>query len=144
MLLRQNLSRCHERNLISILNGDDRCLETHDRLARPDVSLQETTHGIKLFHIGGNLFQHPLLGGGGVKRKNLLDGRAHPIIELESDPGLRFQLPPLQFQSQLHKEQFVEDHSDMRRSSRRLEVREALARIRPMHIPQSGPRRDQS
>jgi len=64
-------------------------------LARPDVALQQTSHGIRLFHVGRDLFQHSLLRGRGVKRQDLLDRGPHPIVEAKGDSGLGFLLAPL-------------------------------------------------
>src|SRR5882672_7330718 len=103
MLLRQNLRGSHERDLEPILNGDDRSLEANDRLARTDISLQQTPHGIRLLHVSSDFLKHPLLRGRGMKGQDFLYRSAHALIELESDSGLRFLLPPFQLQSQLDK-----------------------------------------
>ncbi len=46
MLLRQNLSRSHQGDLIAILDGDDRGLKGDNRFARSHIALQETPHGM--------------------------------------------------------------------------------------------------
>ena len=143
MLLRQDLGRRHQRHLATILDRDNRRLEPHNRLARSHISLQQTPHGIRLLHVRGNLFQHPLLRRSGMKRQNLLDRRPHPVVQPECDPRLRLLLAPLQFHPEFDEEQLIEDHPQMCRSTARLQVLEAFARLRPMHVPQRGPRRDQ-
>jgi len=40
MLLRQNFRWSHQRDLIAVLNGDNRGLERHNRLARSHIALQ--------------------------------------------------------------------------------------------------------
>ena len=92
MLLRQNLGRRHQRDLVAVFDGDDRRLEADNCLARSHVPLQQTPHGIRLLHVGSNFLQHPLLRGRGMKWQNLLDRRSHPIVETERYSGLRFLL----------------------------------------------------
>ncbi len=144
MLLRQNLSRRHQGHLASVLNRNDGRLEAHDRLTRSHVPLQQTPHRIRLLHVGRNFLQHALLCGRGMKRQNLLNRRPHPVVQSKCDSGLRLLLVPLQLQPQFHEEQLVKDHPDMRRRARRLQRFEAFARLRPVHVPQRGPRRNQA
>ena len=95
MLLRKNLRGRHQRHLAAVLDGDDRRLEPHDRLTRTHVTLQQTPHRIRLFHIRRNLFQHALLRCRGMKGQNLLDCGPHPVVQLKRDSGLRLLLAPL-------------------------------------------------
>ena len=97
VLLGKNLGGRHERDLMSIFDGNDGRLESHDGLARSDVALQEPPHGERLFHVGGDFLQHPLLGHRGMEGKNLLDGLPHLVVQTERDPGLRLLLSPLEF-----------------------------------------------
>ena len=69
MLLRENFGRRHERDLAAIFDGDDGGFEADDGLAGPDIALQQTPHGIGLFHVGGDFFEHFLL-------RRWWDGRA--------------------------------------------------------------------
>ena len=82
MLRRQNFRGRHQRDLVAVLDGDDRSLERDDRLAGADVALQQAAHGRRLGHVGGNLLQHALLRSRGMKRQNALDGGAHAIVDL--------------------------------------------------------------
>ena len=143
MLLRQNFGGRHEGDLASIFDGNDGGLETHDGLARPHITLQQTPHGIRLFHVGCNFLEHALLRGGGMKGQNLLDRRANRLVETKSNSGLCFLLAALQFQSQFDEEQFLEDHADVRRSARGLQIPQALASIRPMDLAERLVRRHQ-
>ena len=72
MLCRQNFRRRHQRDLVAVLDGDDRCLERDDGFAGADIALQQAAHGRCLGHVGGNFFQHAFLRRGGMKRQNAL------------------------------------------------------------------------
>ena len=80
----------------------------------------------------------------GMKGQNLLDRRPRAIVQAKRDSRLRLLLAPFQLQAQFHKKQFVEDHTDVRRRARRLQLFQAFAGLGPVNIPQRGPRRDQS
>ena len=71
-----------------------------------------------------------------MKRQDLLYRRAHAVVDLEGDAGLRAQLAPLQFQPELQKEQLFEDQPDVRRGARLLQVHQALADLGPVRLPE--------
>jgi hypothetical protein len=137
VLLRKDLGGRHQRDLVAVLDGDDGGFEGNDGFSGADVTLQQAPHGIGLLHVGGDLFQDALLRTGRVKRKNLLDGFANPVIQTEGDSGLCFHLTPLEFEAQFDEEQFLKNKAHMSRRPGRLQVREALAGIGPVHLPQS-------
>ena len=143
MLLSQNLSRSHQRDLVPVLDRDNRRFETYNRLARSHIALQQTPHGIRLLHIRGNLLKHTLLGSRRMKRQDFLDRSTNATIQAERDSSLRLLLPAFKLQSQLNKEKLVKNQPDVSWSARRLQVLKALAGFRPMYSPQSLPRRDQ-
>ena len=118
MLLRQDLRRRHQRDLAAVFDGDDGRFERHDRLARPNVPLQQPAHGIRLLHVGSNFFQDALLRGRGMKRQDLLDGLARPVVEPEGDAGLRLHLPAAKFEAQFHEEEFFKNQPKMRGRAR--------------------------
>ena len=89
MLLRENFRGRHQRHLATVFDGDDRCLKTDNGFPRAYVSLQQTPHGMRLLHVIGNLFQHPLLRRCGMEGQNFLDRLAHAVIQAKSDSGLR-------------------------------------------------------
>lgn len=101
MLLCQNFGGRHERNLISIFDGDDSGFERNDRFARSNISLQQTPHGERLFHVGRDFLKNTLLRRRGMKRQNLLDGLSNLAIQAERDAHLSFLLTPLKLKSQL-------------------------------------------
>ena len=92
MLLRQNFGRRHQRDLKSVLHGDNRGFKGDDRLTRADVPLQQAAHGKGLPHIGSDFFQHSFLRSRGMKRQNFFNSLAHGVIKAECDPGLGFLL----------------------------------------------------
>ncbi len=143
MLLRQNLGGRHQCHLISVFDGDDRGLKADDGLPRAHISLQQTPHGMRLLHVIGNLFQHPLLRRRGMEWQNLLDRLPYPVVEPKSNSGLRLLLAALHFQPQLDEKQFLKDQPDMRGRARRLQIFEALSSLRPMNFPQRLARRNQ-
>src|SRR5437899_3266416 len=137
MLLSQNLSRSHQRDLVPVLDRDNRRFEAYNRLARSHIALQQTPHGIRLLHISGNLSQHPLLGSRRMKWQDFLDRRTNAPIQTERDSSLRLLLPALKFQPQLNKEELIENQPDVSWSPRRLQILKALPRFWPVHVPQS-------
>ena len=122
MLLRQNFSRRHQRDLVAVFNGDDCGLEGHDRFARSHIALQQPPHGARRLHVGGDFFQHALLGRRRMKRQYLLNRLANGIVKLERDSGLRLLLAALEFQSKLDEKKLIEDQPDVRRRARRLQI----------------------
>ena len=93
MLLREDFSRRHERNLVPVFYGDDCGLESHDRFARSHVSLQQPPHQKRLLHVGGDFVEHPLLSlSVGSKGRISLNGLAYAVVEFERDSSLGFLL----------------------------------------------------
>src|ERR1019366_5011392 len=144
MLRRQNLGGRHQRDLAAVFHGDDGRFQRHDGLARADIALQQTPHGSRLGHIGRNFFQHALLRGRGVERQDSFYGMANVVVNLESGPRLGAHLAALEFESQFEEEKFFEDEADVRRSARRLQIRETLADLRPVGLPESAAAIDQA
>ena len=144
MLLRQNLGRRHERDLIAVFDSDDRGLESDNRFARADIALQQTPHRVRRLHVGRNLLEYALLRRRRMKGQNLLDRLPRGIVDLERNTGLRFLLAAPQLQPQFDEEQFVENQPDVRRRARRLQIGKAFPGLRPMHLPQSLTRRCQA
>ncbi len=143
MLRRENFRGRHQRDLVAVLDGDDRCFERDNGFARADIALQQTAHGRGLGHVGGNFFQHALLRRRGMKRQDALHGGAHAVVDLERDAGLRAHLAALQFESEFEEEQFFEDQPDVRGRARRLQVRQALANLGPVRLPEGATAIDQ-
>ncbi len=133
MLLCQDFRRRHQRNLVSVFHGDNGGFEGHDRLARAHIALQQATHGKRFFHIGSDLFQHPLLRPRGMERKNFFYRGAHAIIQPERDAGLCLLLAAFQLESELDEKQFFENQADVRRSAGRLQVLQTFAGVGPVN-----------
>ena len=66
------------------------------------------------------------------------------IADLESDPRLGAHLAALEFESQFEEEKFFEDEADVRRSARRLQIRQAFADLRPVGLPERATAIDQA
>ncbi len=143
MLRGQNFRGRHERDLVAVLDGDDRSLEGDNGFAGADVALQQAAHGRGLGHVAGNLLEHALLRSRGMKRQNALDGGAHDIVDLEGDAGLGAHLAALKLQAEFKEEQLLEDQPDERRGARRLQFGKALAHLGPMRLPESAAAIDQ-
>ena len=95
MLLCKNFRRRHERDLISVFDGNDGGFECDQGLARSHVALQQTAHGIGLLHVRRDFLERSLLRSGGMKRQNFLYCFPHGIIQFESNSGLRLLLAAL-------------------------------------------------
>ena len=95
MLLGENLSRRHERDLIAVFHRNDGSFEGHNRLARAHVTLKEAAHGGRFFHVRGNFFQYTLLRFGGMEGQNFLDSFAHASFERKGNTCLGLLLAAL-------------------------------------------------
>ena len=115
MLRGENLRRRHERDLVAVLDGDDRGLEGDDGLAGTDVALQQAAHGSGPGHVGCDLFQHALLRASGMKGQDALNRSAHAVVDLEGDASLGAHLAALEFEPEFEEEQLLEDQPDQRR-----------------------------
>ena len=62
MLLGQHFGRRHDGGLIAELHRPQAGQEGHNRLSASHISLNQTVHGMRFFHILHNLRQGPLLG----------------------------------------------------------------------------------
>ena len=144
MLLGQDLGRRHQGDLIPVLDGDDGGFESYDGFAGTDIALKQAAHGERLLHVGGNFLEHPFLRRGGVEGQNFLDCHAHRIIEMEGDAGMSFLLAALQFEAELHEEQFLENKSQVRRSAGRPQGLQTFARVGPVDLVQGLARRDKA
>ena len=89
MLRCKNLRGRHQRDLVAVLDGDDRSLEGDDGFAGADIALQQATHGRGFHHVIGNFFQHALLRRRGMKRQNAFQRCANSVGDGEGDAGLR-------------------------------------------------------
>src|SRR5437660_1537947 len=136
MLLRQDLSRRHQSDLVSIFDGDNSRLERDNRLAGSDIPLQQPAHRKGLLQISDNFFQYAFLRGGGMKRQDFFDRFACTGADLEGNARTRSLFAPLELKAELDKEEFVKDQPDMRGCARRLKIAKAFARIRPMNFRQ--------
>src|SRR5882724_2331351 len=134
MLLRQDFSRRHERDLISIFNRDDGSLKRDNRLAGADIALEQPAHRKGRLHVGGDFLEHALLRAGRMKWQYLLYRFADAGPDLEGDAGARSLLAPLEFQAEFDEQQFVKDQPDVRGRTRRLKIAEALARVGPVNF----------
>src|ERR1035438_2197866 len=135
MLLRENLGRSHERDLVAVFDSNNGRLKGHDRLPRSDIALQQTPHGIRRLHVGRDFLEHSLLRSRRMKRQYLLNGLPDAIVELKGDSRLRLLFPALEFKPKLDEEQLIEDQPDVRGRARRLQIPEALTCLRRMHLP---------
>src|SRR5664279_2186650 len=144
MLRRQNFGGRHQGGLVAVLHRDDSSFQRNNGLARADVSLQQAPHGNGLGHIVGNLFQHALLRRRRMEGQNSLHRIAYAAANLESDPRLSAHLPALEVQPGVEERKVFEDEADVRRSARRLQVRQALTHLRPVGLPESATAIDQA
>src|SRR5437660_6707693 len=136
MLLRQDLSRRHQSDLVSIFDGDNSRLERDNRLAGSDIPLQQPAHRKGLLQISDNFFQYAFLRGGGMKRQDFFDRFACTGADLEGNSRTRSLFAPLEFKAEFDKEEFVKDQTDVPGSTTRLKVEKTLSGIRPVNLRQ--------
>ena len=69
MLLCQNLCRCHHACLVAVVYGDEHRHQSHERLARAYVPLQQTVHLTARAHVLAYFSYHALLCTSQFKRQ---------------------------------------------------------------------------
>ncbi len=109
VLLRQDFGGSHQRHLVTVLDGNDRGFESDNRFAGTHISLQQSPHGIRLLHVGGNFLEHVFLRVRRMKGQDFLDSLSRAVVEHKGDAGLGLHLPPFEFQPQFQKEQLFKD-----------------------------------
>src|SRR5450755_1773076 len=125
MLLCQNFRRRHQCDLVTIFNGDDRRLESDNRLARSHVALQQSPHGARHLHVGGDFFQDFFLRRRRMKWQYFLNRLSNAAVKPKRDSRLCLPLATLEFEAKLDEKELVEDHSYVRWRARRLQIAEA-------------------
>ena len=113
MLLGQEFRRGHESHLVAAIEGGQGRKEGHDRLARANIPLDQTVHGVGSGHIPKNRLNHPILGRGQLKRQNaiyLLDERPRH----NGQPLFPDGIAPAQSHAQLQIKEFIEHHGPVR------------------------------
>ena len=138
MLLRQDLSRRHQSDLVSIFDGDNSRLEGDNRLAGSDIPLQQPAHREGRLQISDNFFQYAFLCGGGMKRQDFFDRFACTGADLEGNSRTRSLFAPLELKAELDKEEFVKDQTDVRREYDKTEGQKNSLR-HPASEPSSAP-----
>ena len=86
MLARENLRRGHDAGLMAVLKSHDTTEERDERLARPDVALQETKHRGLPFHVGSDLPDHFFLRASQFERERIDKPQRVSVADLMRDP----------------------------------------------------------
>ena len=81
MLLRENLSRRHERHLEPVLHRDDRRDQGDDRLAGPNVTLKKPLHRPRFLHVRHDLRECVPLPVGELEGENRARGLPDAIVD---------------------------------------------------------------
>ena len=80
VLLGEDLGRRHERDLQTVLHRDERRQQRHDRLAGPDVALQQPVHRLRPLHVLDDLFQRRPLAVRQLERQHAARRLANAIV----------------------------------------------------------------
>jgi hypothetical protein len=83
VLLGEDLGRRHERRLPAAFRGEDRREDRDDRLAAPDVALQEPAHRPPRAEVLADLADDALLRGRERERQRLPEARADRVVGRE-------------------------------------------------------------
>ena len=116
MLLCQDLRRCHDTGLKTIVQRDEHCHERHQRLAAAHVALQQAVHLSAGTHVLTDFMHHPFLGSRQRERQVLTIKRiedAADAVEYIS-AILAALVAGIAKDVQLHEKQFLELHSETR------------------------------
>ncbi len=120
----ENLGGRHQCGLVAVLHGHQHGLQSHDRLARSDVTLQEAAHGTGLTHVRHNLAKRAFLRGGWMERQHLADGLAYLVIRSKADARSLAHAAALELEAQFEEEQLFEDKASVGWSCRALQLRQ--------------------
>ena len=112
MLLGEDLGGRHQRRLSSVLDRHQHRQQGDDRLARADISLQETAHRPGRGQVGDDLLEDLLLRAREVEGQHGRQLRAHRGGRRVRDrPSLVAVTLPAQPERELQQEEFLEDES---------------------------------
>ena len=115
MLHGENFRGGHQSSLRAVFDGDDRGLQRDDGFAAAHVALQQAIHGERLFEVGGNFRERPLLRRGGFEGQNFFKRGAHAVFAHAKGNGVGAARGlPLERDAQLIAEEFVEDQALLR------------------------------
>ncbi len=126
----------HQHGLIAVFDGDQSRLHGDDRLAAPNVTLQEAAHRVGLAHVVHDFAENTLLRRRGTEGQDLLDGGAHVFVRRKGDALAVAQPFALQLQAQLQVEQLFKDEALQRGRAEALQVRHGGARGRKVRFTQ--------
>ena len=125
VLFGQHLGRHHQRALVPALHRGEQRGQRHDRLARPDVALEQAVHRERARHVGHDdgegaaLGRRQLVGQRGQEARHQRVGHAagdlagrHVVMQ---GAGVHLEGAAAQHQRQLRAEQLVEDEAAPRR-----------------------------
>ena len=107
MLLRENLGRRHDRDLIAILHRHQSRQESNQGLAAPHISLHQAVHRKRRHHVLLDLGKDAALGMGQGKRQELQKGLCVLVIDLERNPLFQGETSPLQGKPEFQIEEFI-------------------------------------
>ena len=111
VLLGEDLGRRHERRLPPALGGEDGREDGDDRLAAPDVALQEAPHGPARAEVLADLPDDALLRGRERERQRLLEARADRVVGREDGRGHAVALGPSALEADLELEELLVDEA---------------------------------
>ena len=89
MLLGQRLGRCHQRRLVTGLDGAQHRVQGADRLAGPHLPHQQPLHRLRAGEVHVDLLERSILVAGQLEGERL-EPAAHPVAgrrQLGSSPG---------------------------------------------------------
>ncbi len=130
VLLGEQLRRHHDRGLPPVLDGEHRGEQRDDRLAAPDVALEQPLHSAVAAHVGDDLPDRPRLRARELERERFAQCRRQLPFVLEANAGAmlaRELLGPLV--QQMNEEQLLEREA-------RPAVHRLGQRRRPVHHAQ--------
>ena len=116
MLRGEDLCGGHQCGLIAVFDGDERSLHGYDCLAGADVALQQAAHRLGAAHVGCDLSEDPLLGGGGMEREHLLDCFAYVIVGRKRCADALAHAAALQLEAEFKVEELFEYEAAMCRA----------------------------
>ncbi len=112
MLLGKDFRRCHEGNLISVIDRDEHRKECDDRFSAADIALEETVHRSRRFHVPRNFVHDATLSSGQFKWQVLGKRSSERAFDGIRDSLLLLADPTLSIRKhQLQKEELIEFQS---------------------------------
>ena len=107
MLFSKDLGWRQQRHLTIVLNGEQRRHQSDDRLAAPDIPLQQPIHRLRAEKIIADFAQDPPLRCGELVGEHLGQRLGETMIDSKGDTSFKSDALPFESEAEFEEEKFV-------------------------------------